>query len=141
MRVKLCARCPYAPRDLADHYDPEAALHACAKCDREQEMLTKHYPRKAQRRRKCATVPNIFGVAQRSAAPSVTESLVSSGTTPGELPSVQRSALIASRSDSRATADGYPGLQLPYQQLQNREEELEPSVSSLMPASAEEEPV
>src|ERR1700676_2211376 len=23
MRVKLCARCPYAPRDLAGHYDPE----------------------------------------------------------------------------------------------------------------------
>ena len=26
MRVKLCSRCPYAPRDLADHYDPDAAL-------------------------------------------------------------------------------------------------------------------
>jgi hypothetical protein len=107
MRVKLCARCPYTPRDLADHYDPEAALHVCAKCDGEQAMLINHYPREAHRRRKCATVPNVFDTTQRSAAPSVTESLVSSGTTPGALPSVQRSALIASRPARRATADGY----------------------------------
>jgi hypothetical protein len=33
MRVKLCARCPYTPQDLTGHYDPEAALHVCAKCD------------------------------------------------------------------------------------------------------------
>jgi hypothetical protein len=107
MRVKLCARCPYAPRDLAGHYDPEAALHVCAKCDREPGMLTNHYPREAQRRRKCATVANIFGTMQRSAAPSVTESLVSSAITRGELPSVQSDALIASRSARRTTADGY----------------------------------
>jgi hypothetical protein len=113
MRVKLCARCPYTPQDLAGHYDPEAALHACAKCDVEQGMLTNHYPREAHRRRKCATVPNIFGMAQRSAAPSVTESLVSSGTTPGELPSVQRSAPIASRPAERATADGYAHFEPP----------------------------
>src|SRR5260370_14244958 len=97
MRVKLCARCPYPPRDLVGHYDPEAALHVCAKCDGEQGMLTNHYPRESHRRRKCTTVPTIFGMAQRSGVPSVTESLVSSATTPGELPSVQRSALIASR--------------------------------------------
>jgi hypothetical protein len=97
MRVKLCARCPYRPRDLADHYDPEAALHVCAKCDGEQAMLTNHYPRETRRRRKCSTAPNIFGMAQRSAAPSVTESLVSSGTTLATLPSVQGSAQIASR--------------------------------------------
>jgi hypothetical protein len=109
MRVKLCARCPYTPQDLTGHYDPEAALHACAKCDGEQAMLTNHYPRETRRRRKWATVPNIFGMAQRSAAPSVTESLVSSATTPGELASVQRSALIASRPAVRMTADGYAG--------------------------------
>src|SRR5712675_3128349 len=85
MRVKLCARCPYTPRDLADHYDPEAAFHVCARCDGEQGMTTNHYPRQTYRRRKCATVPNISGTTQQSAAPSVTESLVSSGTTPGEL--------------------------------------------------------
>jgi hypothetical protein len=75
MRVKLCARCPYAPRDLAGHYDPEAALHACAACDGEQGMITNHYPREVHRRRKCATVPNIFGATPRSAAPSATENL------------------------------------------------------------------
>ena len=106
MRVKLCARCPYTPRDLAGHYDPEGLLHVCAKCDGEQAMLTNHYPRETRRRRKWATVPNIFSIAQRSAAPSVTESSASSATTPGELPSVQGSALIASRPASRATADG-----------------------------------
>ena len=76
MRVKLCARCPYAPRDLAGHYDPEAAFHACAKCDGEQGMITNHYPREARRRRRCPTVANIFGTTQRSVAPSATESLV-----------------------------------------------------------------
>jgi hypothetical protein len=107
MRVKLCARCPYTPQDLTGHYDPEAALHVCAKCDGEQGMLTNHYPREAHRRRKCATVTNIFETTQRSDAPSVTESLVSSDTTPGELPSVQRGVLIASRPARRATAAGY----------------------------------
>ena len=59
----------------------------------------------------------IFGMAQRSGAPSVTESLVSSGTTRGELPSVQRSALIAARPARRATADGYADLKSPNKQL------------------------
>jgi hypothetical protein len=113
MRVKLCARCPYTPQDLAGHYDPEAAIHACARCDGEQAVITNHYPREAHRRRKCATVLNIFGMAQRTAAPSATESLVSSGTTPGELPPVQRSALITSRAARRATADGYADFKRP----------------------------
>jgi hypothetical protein len=95
MRVKPCARCPYTPQDLTGHYDPEAALHVCAKCDGEQVTLANHYPRETRRRRKWATVPNIFNIAQRSAAPSVTESSVSPATTHGEPPSVQRSALIA----------------------------------------------
>ena len=113
MRVKLCARCPYAPRDLAGHYDPEATLHVCARCDGEQGMPTNHYPREAYRRRKCATVPNIFGTTQRSGVPSVTDSLVLSGTTPGELRSVQRDAPIDSRPARRATADGYADLRSP----------------------------
>ena len=113
MRVKLCARCPYTPQDLIGHYDPEAALHVCAKCDGEHPLLANHYPREAHRRRKCVTVPNTFGTALRRAAPSVTESLVSSGTTPGELSSVQRSAPIASRPGRRVTADGYADLKLP----------------------------
>ena len=55
----------------------------------------------------------IFGMAQRSVAPSATESLVSSATTPGELPSVQGSALIASRPAGRLTTDGYAGFKPP----------------------------
>jgi hypothetical protein len=118
MRVKLCARCPYTPQDLASHYDPEAPLHACAKCDHGNAVVTRHYPREAERRRRCSTVPIIFGTAQRSVAPSATEGLVSSATTPVELPSVQRSALIASDSAKRATADGYSDFALPEEQLQ-----------------------
>jgi hypothetical protein len=81
MRVKLCASCPYTPRDLAGHYDPNAALHACAKCDGERRVPTGHYPREAQRSGKCATVPQIFlrhvfRKAQPGAALSATESLV-----------------------------------------------------------------
>ena len=117
MRVKLCARCPYTPQDLTGHYDPEAALHVCAKCDGEHGGSTQHYPRKAYRRRTCSTAPNIFGMAQRSAAPSVTESLVSSGTTPGELPSVQRSASIAPSRARRPTADGCSVFKLRDRQL------------------------
>ncbi|MEH2470782.1 hypothetical protein V1281_008030 [Nitrobacteraceae bacterium AZCC 2161] len=113
MRVKLCARCPYTPRDLAGHYDPEGMLHVCAKCDGEQEASTNYYPRKADRRQQYATVPNIFGTAQRSVAQSVTESLVSSGITPGEPRSVQGSALIASRPARRVIADGYVGFTSP----------------------------
>ena len=119
MRVKLCRRCPYTPRDLADHYDPEAALHVCAKCDGEQAMLTNHYPREVHRRRKCATLHNIFELAQRSCAPSVTESLVSSGTTLGKLPSVQGSAQIAPRPASWVIADGYSDFAPPDNQLQS----------------------
>jgi hypothetical protein len=40
MRVRLCKRFPYAPRDLAGRYDPEGALHVCAKCDGQREAST-----------------------------------------------------------------------------------------------------
>jgi hypothetical protein len=112
MRVKLCSRCPYAPRDLAGHYDPEGIIHVCAMCDG-QQASTNHYPRKDYRRQKCATVPNIFATAQPSAARSVKDSLASSGIIPGEPASVQRSALTASGSGRRPTADGYVGFKPP----------------------------
>jgi len=51
MRVKLCSRCPYAPRDLADHYDPDAALYSCARCDSELEVLNPSGACEARRRR------------------------------------------------------------------------------------------
>ena len=107
MGVRLCSRCPYAPRDLAGHYDPEAVLHVCARCDGEREASTNHYPRKTHRRQRCATVPSIPAMAQPSVARSATASLASSGTTRGEPLSVQGSALTASRPAWTATAAGY----------------------------------
>jgi hypothetical protein len=112
MRVRLCSRCPYTPRDLAGHYDPDGILHACAKCDG-HEASTNHYPREAQRRQQCATVPTIHGTAQPSVARSATEGLASSATTAGKPPSVQRSAPTVSRNARTATADGYAGFKLP----------------------------
>jgi hypothetical protein len=107
MRVKLCSRCPYIPRDLAGHYDPEGVLYACAKCDGEQGASTNYYPSKAYRRQQCVTTPNILGTARPHVARFATEGLASYGTTPGEPPSVPRSALTASRHARKATADGY----------------------------------
>jgi hypothetical protein len=106
MRVKLCVRCPYTPWNLADHYDPESEIHACAKCDGPQHASTNHYPREPRRRPKCATVPNIRGKSPPSVALSATESLVSSATTSGEPLSVQRSVLAASRPVRRAIDAG-----------------------------------
>jgi hypothetical protein len=112
MRVKLCARCLYKPRDLAGHYDPEAILHLCANCDGEQKASTNEYPRKAERRQRCATIPNTPVTAQPSVARSATESLASSGAIPGGPPSVQSSALTASGLVRSVTADGYVGSNL-----------------------------
>ena len=33
MRVKLCARCPYSPRDLSYYYDANSSSHLCFRCD------------------------------------------------------------------------------------------------------------
>jgi hypothetical protein len=106
MRVKLCARCPYTPQDLAGHYDPKGFLHVCAACDDEPETTINHYPRPAYRRQKCAIVPNTFETARPGIARSVTERLASSGTIPAEPPSARRSALTASRPGARTTAGG-----------------------------------
>jgi hypothetical protein len=107
MRVKLCTRCPYLPHDLASHYDPEAVLHLCARCDGERWMITSHYPRDSYRRRQCVTNRDVFETTQQRVARSATDTLVSSATTPAKPPSVQRSALTASSPARRATADGY----------------------------------
>ena len=109
MRVKLCARCPYTQRDMAGHYDPEAVLHLCANCDGDQRASTNKYPRKIDRRQKCATIPNIPALAQSSVARSAMASSASSGAIPGGPRSVQRSALTASRPVRNVTADGYAG--------------------------------
>ena len=107
LRVKLCARCPYTPRDLADHYDPEASLHVCAKCDSGQAASTTPNPLRTNRRKPCVAVLNVFGTAQPIVARSVRESSDSSGTIPGEPLSVRKSAPTASGSVERTTAAGY----------------------------------
>ena len=106
MRVKLCSRCPYRPRDLADHYDPDAALHACAKCDDEVGILNASGPGRAERRRQCSTSLEIISMTTPGVAPFATDVLALSATTPGEPPSVQKSASIASGRAGRTTAIG-----------------------------------
>jgi hypothetical protein len=112
MRVKPCSVCPYTPRDLAGHYDPEAVLHVCAKCD-ERPGASTSYPRKVHRRQQCEALPNNPGTAQPNGARSAVESSASYDTTPGEPPSVRRNALIASRRARTVTADGCIDLKPP----------------------------
>lgn len=113
MRVKLCPRCPYTPRDLSGHYDPKAVLHLCVKCDSGQMASTDHYSRKIHRRQECATVFNIDATAQPIVARSVKDGLASSGTTPGERPSVPESAPTVSGFVERTTVDFYLAIRLP----------------------------
>jgi hypothetical protein len=113
MRVKLCSRCPYTPRDLAGHFDPEGALHVCAKCDGEQEASTSYYPRKPHRRQRCVTAPNIPGIAQPTVVRSATEGLASYDNTAAEQRFVQRSAPTASRHGRKVIVDGYVGFTPP----------------------------
>jgi hypothetical protein len=103
MRVKLCGRCPYTPRDLAGHYDADAVLYACAKCD---AIFDPHYSREAHRRRQWSPTHPTISMIPQGVAPFAKDVLVSSAITPGEPPSVQRSASIASRPEGRATTDG-----------------------------------
>jgi hypothetical protein len=107
MRVKLCTRCPYTPRDLSGHYDPVAVLHLCTKCDGEQVASSNHYPRKTHRRQECATVFNIDAIAQPSVARFVRKGLASSDTTLGKPPSAPVGAPTDSRLVERTTADFY----------------------------------
>jgi hypothetical protein len=104
--VKRCVRCPYAPLDLAGHYDPEGIPHVCAKCDGQHRLNTNHYPRKAHRRQQCVTILNICGTVQPSVARSAMEGLALSAATPAKRPSVRRSALTASTPVKTTTADG-----------------------------------
>lgn len=107
MRVKLCARCPYTPRDLAHHYDPEAALYACAKCDNEQDLCV------TQWRRKCSTVIDTSSAAQSNVALFATESLASSATTAREPRSAPGNASTTSRHGATTTQDGCGAFALP----------------------------
>ena len=111
MQVKLCARCPYTPRDLADHYDSEAVLHLCATCDVE------YGPRKTLRRSICQTrrmnPAGSTGPSEFHVAPFAKESSASFATTAAARPSVQENASSVSPSAGSAIAAGYGDLELP----------------------------
>jgi hypothetical protein len=101
MRVKLCAACPYTPRDLADHYDPAAALHLCVACDIGCSL------RETQRRRTCqVTMINTASTAELRDAPFARESSASSGTIAAVPPCVPENASSISRAAERTTAVG-----------------------------------
>ena len=100
MHVKLCDRCPYTPRDLAQHYDPDATLYACATCD------DKQYWCEARWRRECPAKTNYFGVRQ-SAAPSAMENSALFAIIAHETRSVRENASISSGSGATMTADGF----------------------------------
>lgn len=103
MRVKLCTTCPYAPRDLADHYDPAAALHLCVACDR----------RETQRRRTCITTINTTSKAEVRAAPFAREGSASFATIAAAPPCVRENVSSISRAAGRTTAAGYGDFALP----------------------------
>jgi hypothetical protein len=58
MRVKLCARCPYTPRDLADYYDANSGSHLCFRCDSKSAPAGLAILVTANRESKCATANN-----------------------------------------------------------------------------------
>jgi hypothetical protein len=60
MRVKLCARCPYAPRDLADYYDANSGSHLCFRCDSKSAPAGLAILVTANRESKCVTAENIL---------------------------------------------------------------------------------
>ena len=74
MRVKLCARCPYTPRDLADYYDANSSSHLCFRCDSKSAPAELAILVTANRESKCAPAENILNAAaQQRPAPSVAE--------------------------------------------------------------------
>jgi hypothetical protein len=68
MRVKLCARCPYTPGDLIGHYDPQAALYVCAKCDGSQEVITNKNARRSAISLKSVGGTNFLSLSKSLAA-------------------------------------------------------------------------
>jgi hypothetical protein len=49
MRVKLCARCPHVPQDMAGYYDLCATLHLCTRCDDAAAIPAIYQRREVQR--------------------------------------------------------------------------------------------
>lgn len=77
MRVKLCARCPYSPLDLADLYDAGSSSHLCVRCDGKAAAAELTILMATNGEAKCATATNALNTAsQARPAPSAAESLV-----------------------------------------------------------------
>lgn len=75
MRVKLCARCPYSPQDLADHYDASSSSHLCVRCDGKAAAKL-NILIATNGEAKCATATNALNtVSQARPALSAAESL------------------------------------------------------------------
>ena len=74
-----------------------------------QNGMTDERLDKTERRQQCHTTPEVSDIAAPRDARSVMASLVSSGTTRGELLSVLASASIASELAGQLTAIGCPG--------------------------------
>lgn len=76
MRVKLCARCPYSPQDLADYYDASSSFHLCVRCDgKAVAELTIFIATNGEV--KCATATNALNTERKPRpALSAAESLV-----------------------------------------------------------------
>ncbi len=102
MRVKLCARCPYTPRDLADQYDVGAAQYLCPACDLE------HDRRRSLRRGTCQTTPtSTTGNTELRAALFASEGSASFAITAAVRPCVPENASSISPVGGRTTAAGY----------------------------------
>jgi hypothetical protein len=109
MRVKLCTRCPYTPRDLADQYDAGATQYLCPACDLE------HDRRKSLRRGTCQTIEtsNTTGIIELRAAPFATEASASFAITAAAPPCAPKNASSISPAAARTTAAGYGDFGLP----------------------------
>lgn len=76
MRVKLCARCPYSPQDLADLYDASSSFHLCVRCDGKAAAAELTILMATNGEVKCATATNALNtVSQPMPALSAAESL------------------------------------------------------------------
>jgi hypothetical protein len=106
MRVKLCATCPYTPRDLADHYDPAATLHLCAGCDVECDL------RKTRRRQTCPITTTNTAV-EPLAALFAREGSASFAIIAAAPLCVPENASSISKSAGRTTAVGYGDFEPP----------------------------
>lgn len=44
MRVKTCTTCPYSPKDLGEHYDPNATEFCCGRCPQQGLLCMERGP-------------------------------------------------------------------------------------------------